>query len=83
MRYVFDKTNLNVFKPLVLDRRLRALRFFNNLTQQEVAQALGIHRSSYACYELARTRPEYETLIQLAALYDVSIEYLLGVANEG
>lgn len=80
MRYVFDKTNLNVFKPLVLDRRLRV---FNNLTQQEVAQALGIHRSSYACYELARTRPEYETLIQLAALYDVSIEYLLGVANEG
>lgn len=80
MRYVFDKTNLKVFKPLVLDRRLRV---FNNLTQQEVAQALGIHRSSYACYELARTRPEYETLIQLAALYDVSIEYLLGVANEG
>mgnify|MGYP002612299978 CR=1 FL=1 len=68
---------------MTLHKRLRALRLFNNLTQQDMAQVLGIHRSTYAYYELAKTRPEYETLLHLAALYDVDIEFLLSVTDKG
>ncbi|WP_273000933.1 helix-turn-helix domain-containing protein, partial [Hydrogenibacillus schlegelii] len=58
--------------------RLVHLRKSRGLTQKEVADKLKISRSSYAQYELGRRRPDYETLIGIANLYDVSIDYLLG-----
>ena len=83
MRYVFDKENLKPFKAVILHKRLRALRLFNNLTQQDIALMLGIHRSTYAYYELALTRPDYEMLIRIADLYDVGLDFLLGITDEG
>ena len=64
-----------------LAMRLRLLRVASGLKQEEVADMLGIGRSSYTYYELARSKPDYDSLICLAKLFRVSIDYLVGLAN--
>ncbi len=50
-----------------------------NLSQKVVAERLGICQSNVSDWENDVSRPEYEKLIQLAKIYDVSICDLLGV----
>ena len=49
------------------------------LTQKEVAKILGVYKSKIIDWENDISRPEYEKLIQLAEIYNVSISELLGV----
>ena len=49
------------------------------LTQQQVATALNIHQSNISDWENNVSRPEYEKLIQLAEIYDVTLYQLLGL----
>lgn len=58
-------------------KTIKALRESNNYTQSFVAEKLGIRQSSYNKYESGKARPEYENLVKLSRLYDVSIDYLL------
>lgn len=58
--------------------RLIKLRKSKKLTQQEVANKLNISRSAYAGYEVGRRVPEYTTLENMANLFDVPIDYLVG-----
>lgn len=58
--------------------RLRLLRKVCSMTQKQVAQSLSIDRSTYAYYETDKTKPDYETLLRIAQIFNVSIDYLLG-----
>ncbi len=58
--------------------RLKELRKEVNLTQSEVAEELGLGRSTYSNYEQGTRFPDKETLINLSHFYEVSIDYLLG-----
>ena len=58
--------------------RLRALRLQTHLTQQAVADHLQIHRTAYTKYETGVVTPDHQGLISLAALYGVTVDYLLG-----
>lgn len=49
------------------------------LSQQEVADKLQIKQSSVSDWENDVSRPDYEKLIALAELYDVTLYELLGV----
>lgn len=60
--------------------RIRELREERNMTQAEVAQAVGITMPSYAAYEKGRS-PKYDVLRDLANYFDVTIDYLLGNSN--
>lgn len=62
--------------------RLRMLRQANGLTQEEVAAKLNLHRTSYTKYETACATPDYTCLVQLADLFHVSADYLLGKGDE-
>lgn len=57
----------------------KKLRLQSKLSQQQVAKTLGINQSNISNWEKDVSRPEYENLIQLAKIYSVSIEELLGV----
>lgn len=57
---------------------LRLLRQSNGWSQREMAERLHLDRSSYAYYETGKTRPDYETLVSIAKLYRVSVDFLLG-----
>lgn len=49
------------------------------MSQTQVAQKLKIHQSNISDWENDISRPEYEKLIELAELYDVSVAELLGL----
>ena len=55
-------------------RQLKIIRVQNELTQQQVADVLGVSRSAYCCYETGRRSPDVDTLIKLAKFYDVTID---------
>lgn len=58
--------------------RLQDIRKAKRLTQQAVADTVGINRSTYANYESGRREVDHYTLVRLADLFDVSVDYLLG-----
>ena len=60
-----------------LGRKLKELRENYDLSQQQVASALNIDRSTYGYYELDKTRPSLETLVKLSRIFSVPIEQLL------
>ena len=49
------------------------------LSQQEVAAKLQIKQSSVSDWENDVSRPDYEKLIALSELYDVTLYELLGI----
>ena len=59
----------------------KLLRKQSGLTQKEVARHLSIHQSNISDWETNISRPEYENLIKLAVLYNVTIEELLGLPD--
>ncbi len=52
---------------------LKVHRKANRMTQQKVAEYLGIHRSTYAKYETGR-KPEIDVVLKLSVLYRISID---------
>ena len=52
---------------------LRDLRLAHGLTQQQVADHLGIHRQYYSQYELRNRKPSKEVMQQLADLFKVDL----------
>lgn len=58
--------------------KLRELRVLSNLTQAEVARRIGVTQSTYNYYEKEKTQPDFDILIKIADLYNVSLDYLLG-----
>ena len=64
-----------------LCNRLERLLEERELTQCKVAEDLHIARSTMNGYVKGKRQPDYETLIQLARYFDVSVDYLLGVTN--
>ena len=64
-----------------LGKRLRELRLEKGLNQIDVANILGIERSTYGKYETGDSSPDYEKLLKLADFYNVSRDYILGKTN--
>src|SRR5262249_27882270 len=60
-----------------LGERLKVLRHSRRISQIEVAQYIGITRSAYSHYESNNRQPVYETIIKLAAYFNVSVDFLL------
>lgn len=60
---------------------LKRLRQNNSFTQQQVADALNIDRSTYAYYESGKTTPDINALIKLARIFNVSFNDLLEDEN--
>lgn len=59
--------------------RLKEAREKRKLTQAQVAARLNLTRSSISSYENNVALPSVEILIQLALIYRVSVDYLLGM----
>ena len=57
--------------------RIRDLREDNDLTQQQVAEAIGITQRKYSYLETETQPLTDELLVRLADFYDVNIDYLL------
>ena len=62
--------------------RLRDLREDNDLSQQRVADYLGMKQPQYSRYESGLRDVPTDILIKLAKLYNTSTDYLLGLTND-
>ena len=58
-------------------RRIRDLREDNDLTQADVGNILHVSRRRYSDYERGISTIPLDCLIQLAAYYHTSVDYLL------
>lgn len=56
----------------------KRLRTSSGLTQVEMAEKLGISRSTIGMYETGAREPDFETLEKIADYFNVDIDYLLG-----
>lgn len=61
---------------------LRKLRKNQGWKQEEVANLLGLSKQVISTYEIGARSPSLETLIRIAELFDVSIDYLLRADNK-
>lgn len=57
--------------------RLRELREAKGLKQKDIADFLGIDRSTYTKYESGSNQPSIEMLFKIADFFDVSLDFLL------
>jgi len=62
-------------------KKLAELRNEFNMTQKELASKLGVSRGTIGMYEIGQRDPDTETLIKIAELFNVSVDYLLGRSN--
>lgn len=62
-----------------LSEKLRELRIKNHLTQRQLAELLGVHKSIISFYEVGDRLPSYAILIRYASIFHVSTDYLLGL----
>ena len=63
----------------MLGDRLRAIRKEHGLTQQNIADVLGVDRTTYTVYEGGSITPSPATLVKLSQIYNVTVGYLIGV----
>ncbi|MBQ7348847.1 MAG: helix-turn-helix transcriptional regulator [Clostridia bacterium] len=57
----------------------KRIRLQCNLSQKDVAKKLKLNQSNVSNWEKDKSRPEYENLIELSRLYNVSLYELLGI----
>ena len=67
-----------VYINLNLGERLKLLREENKITQEQLAEHLGVGRPTIAGYETKGKQPSFEILDKIADFFNVSIDYLLG-----
>ena len=60
----------------MLGERLRRLREKTEYTQQQIANALHIDRSTYTYYETGRTTPDNFTLLALVNIFHTTLDSL-------
>lgn len=62
--------------------RLKELRVENNFTQKVLAEKLNTTNSAVCDWEKGRTQPDLQMLTKIANLFSVSVDYLLGLADD-
>ena len=62
-----------------LGKRIKELRIENNLTQEELAEQLGVSFQAVSRWENDLTYPDITLLPILANMFDVTTDYLLDV----
>lgn len=60
-----------------LSEKIIRLRKANNLSQEQLAERLGVSRQSISKWELGQSMPEVENLSLLSDIFNVTVDYLL------
>lgn len=63
-------------------QRLKSARISKNYTQKDMAERLGTTQGAYQKWESGGREPNFEKLIKLAEVFNVSVDKLLGVKIE-
>lgn len=63
---------------MTFGEKIAAIRKSAGLSQEQFGEMFGVSRQSVSKWESDQTLPELATMIKIADLFDVSIDYLLG-----
>ncbi len=63
-------------------KKLKKLRKDIGITQKELANKIGVKRTTVAGYETEGKMPPYQTLIKIARTLNCSVDYLLGYTDK-
>lgn len=66
---------------IILSERLKELREESGLTQKQIAEKLGISSVAYLRYEKSQREPSLSMLAEIANIFNVSTDYLLGISD--
>lgn len=61
----------------MIGNRLRDIRKLRHLTQQQVADKVGLSRPAYTAYEIGKNIPDGPMTARLADIFDVTTDYIL------
>lgn len=63
-------------------QRLKELRIKSGLTQNQLADRIGVTKSVVSYYELHERTPSPEVLVKLASIFHCSTDFLLGLEKQ-
>ena len=64
------------------NQKIRNLREDHDMTQQQIADILNVGQRTYAAYEYGDARIPVDSLVKLAAFYNVSMDYISCATDE-
>lgn len=79
MQYQADCFTILSRGGYMVSERIKRLREQKRMTQADLAKRLGITRSSVNAWEMGISVPSTQYVVELAELFSVSTDYLLGV----
>ena len=62
----------------IFPQRLKELRLKKGLTQTELGEKVGVKQNTYTNWENGKREPNFEIVIKLADLLEVSVDWLFG-----
>lgn len=65
-----------------LGKRIKELRENAGLTQSQLAERVWVSKAAISNYELFERNPSLETLVNIAHVFHVSTDYLLGIDDK-
>ena len=71
----YNKNMLNI----EVGKRLKESRVSSGLTQREISEKLGIVLQQYQTYESGRYQMDYEKIVKVCKILNISANYLLGI----
>lgn len=69
-------------EEMTMEERLIQLRKEKKLTQTQLAESIYVARQAVSSWERGETKPTQENLTSLSRVFGVSVDYLLGRAEE-
>ena len=69
-------------KEMTYQERIKQLREDHDMSQTLVAESIHVAQTTYSDYENGKVRVPIESLISLAKLYDVDLNYISGISKE-
>lgn len=61
----------------MIGNKIKNLRKQNKITQKDLAEKLCVSSGAVGLWETNKRVPDYETIVKISELFDVSIDYLL------
>ncbi len=61
--------------------KIKELRISKNLSQQQLADKLGLSQSAVAKWELGKTEPTASAIIAIAKFFNETTDYILGLED--
>jgi putative transcriptional regulator len=65
-----------------LENNLRVLRAKKNITQEELAEAIGVSRQTINAIELGKFNPSVLTALKLARFFETNVEEIFIISSE-